>query len=277
MEDYSKQLMKAREDVELAVEIWKDLLSEFYPDRIEYCYAKGSALKNWQNDYDYVPILSDIDIQLSLKKSIFTEEEFSSFYEAVMLSRKYEEQFITLNPSFLHIPRIQIFILNDFTKMEGFQLPRKSDVHWLFGRKNYPDDIDEKENNERLMKELLDLKRILLELSIKCIDRVGIDWWTLIRRLNWRVSPSPVRLLMLLEPGKSEIWNWNRTKIIERLLHHGFTILAEDYITYYRTGWKLFLSNFSDYSAYRDLTIKAFEVLKECYIQTINLIEQENN
>lgn len=42
-------------DISIAVNIWKDIILDYFLEEIEYLYAKGSALKPWESNIDYVP------------------------------------------------------------------------------------------------------------------------------------------------------------------------------------------------------------------------------
>ena len=61
-----KLLPKIRTDIYHSLSIWKDLLINEFEEKIEFIYAKGSAVKPWDSPLDYVPILSDLDIHIKL-------------------------------------------------------------------------------------------------------------------------------------------------------------------------------------------------------------------
>lgn len=115
--NYQKFVEKAKKDIETAIEIWKELLTENYNVILEYAYAKGSAVKNWQSEIDYVPIISDLDIQVKFKENRFffeNQDLFVNLDESSNLVREYEKRFYKRRKKPLHLPRMQVTILNKF-------------------------------------------------------------------------------------------------------------------------------------------------------------------
>jgi hypothetical protein len=98
------------------------------------------------------------------------------------------------------------------------------------------------------------------------MDRIGLDSWLLIRRLNWRVSPTPKRLLTQFHHDPVQVWCWNRTEICEMLHEYDFDHIAESYRGFYRAGWDMFMTNFNDNTVMRRVLSLAFDVLESCYI-----------
>ena len=56
-----------KQDIQIAIKVWKDMLNDFMPDNIDYIFTKGSSAKKWESDMDYVPVISDVDIHVKLK------------------------------------------------------------------------------------------------------------------------------------------------------------------------------------------------------------------
>jgi hypothetical protein len=107
-------------------------------------------------------------------------------------------------------------------------------------------------------------------------DRTGMDWWSTIRPMTWRVSPTPVRLITQTHSDPIDVWSWNRTNIREALHQREYEKIAEHYYGFYDTGWKLFLSGFSDLKAFRETTVHGYYVLYECYWAIDRLISDVN-
>ncbi len=119
-------LKKVKQEVNSCIDTWKTIFETRFGGRIEYAYAKGSGVKDWDSPIDYVPVLSDIDIHVKLRgDSIFSGPK-SATEEALKTSRKYEELFLGENPDHFHVPRTQIVVLNDAMKSPEFLLPLES-------------------------------------------------------------------------------------------------------------------------------------------------------
>ena len=103
------------------------------------------------------------------------------------------------------------------------------------------------------------------------IDRTGIDLWCMVRRLNWRVSPSPVRLLSQTSENPLDLWVLNRTKISEELEKNDYHLIAESYKDYYYEGWIAFMEDFTNSQSMRRIISSGFEVLKLCLDETRKL------
>ncbi|MFX1561646.1 MAG: hypothetical protein ACFFBL_13740 [Promethearchaeota archaeon] len=263
-------LGNAKEDVLCSVEIWKEVLQETFGSRLDYAYTKGSALKNWDSNVDYVPVISDVDIHIMLSDShpLFPNSS-QGFTSSIEVSKMYEERFREMRGEFLHIPRSQIVHINPVLDDPSFILPQVSDVHVLLGS---PTDGRIPTNEEIRtidLNELRELSGYLADLPRQTFDRVGLDFWTLLRRMCWRVSPSPVRLLTQDHHSPLEVWKWNRTRILEELRYRKFDMIADSYQKYYETGWKLFLSGFAGFSEIRETVEHGYAVLQGCLNEVI--------
>ena len=86
-----------KEDVQIAIKIWKELLLEQFSDDIEYMYVKGSAVKGWSSIIDYVPQISDIDIHVKVKDEQNSELVHPSLETALRVGPEYEKRFIKFN------------------------------------------------------------------------------------------------------------------------------------------------------------------------------------
>ena len=99
-------------------------------------------------------------------------------------------------------------------------------------------------------------------LPISVIDRSSWDYWTFLRKINWRVSPSPVRVLTQICEDPLDVWGWNRTQIIHELNQHGYSDIADNYQAFYQEGWQLFLSQWQNTEIYRNIILNGYNVLK---------------
>jgi hypothetical protein len=266
-------LLEAQKDVKICVEVWKEFFETYFANKIEYAYVKGSATKKWETEIDYVPILSDVDIHLKIKEGVMLFSSNNKFEESMNINEKYEESFIKKNPNYLHIPRPQVLELNSRISNADFILTSEISKDCILVGK--PEIIKKRPREEIQaldLKMLLNLQDLINNLPITLMDRSGIDYITLIRRLSYEVSPSPVRLLSQLEEDPYKIWDLNRTGITQKLVKNGYSDLAESYINYYKTGWEVFRSGFKNTSLMRSLLLKSYEVLSKSlnYGQKIN-------
>ncbi|PWI49360.1 hypothetical protein CEE45_02160 [Candidatus Heimdallarchaeota archaeon B3_Heim] len=256
----------ARKDVQTCLNIWKDIRTKEFPDRIEVIYAKGSACKPWESEIDYVPVISDVDIHVRFTESN-REDPLSllDMNEAINIAQRYEEIFLNMRSHSLHLPRVQVVNVNSIIKDPTFIFPRADDIVLLYGWYENPNLVTD-EFIRKLDREwiLSDLSEYLKTLSEKTFDRSGLDYWIQLRSMNWRVSPTPVRLLtQFLQCSPYEIWTWNRSKIVRELIDQDLTSLVTSYQNFYLSGWKLFLSNFSETKYYRDLLKHGYSVLSK--------------
>jgi hypothetical protein len=256
-----------RNEVEACIEVWKEIFAHLFDGRAEYAYAKGSAIKDWDTPIDYVPLLSDVDIHVKLTgATVLFEWAEDPFRRSVAISQAYEEKYLERIPEPVHIPRTQLVVLNSLLEDPGFILPTdSSSTRVIMGTPK----LGIKASNDELrsidMNNLLELGETLDALPAQMVDRTGIDLWTLIRRLNWRVSPSPVRLLTQIGVHPIDVWDWNRTRICDALDEHGLQDVSEPYREFYMAGWRMFNDGFHKTSPMRDVVLKAHEVLSACY------------
>ncbi len=269
MKKYSEQMKQAKEDVKGCLDIWTELLVEKFQGEIEYMYAKGSATKPWETFIDYVPILSDVDIHIKLKENVEFLSDESSIYSAVQLPEIYENQFTDNFPSHLHIPRVQIVNISHLLESEDFVLPREQDVTPLFGIPSFKRHHSTESIRKIDLQGLNELQEFLSTFPPSMLDKTGLELWTMIRRLNWRISPAPVRLLSQLYEDPLLVWGLNRTQIVEELNKRKFDKIAEKYIKFYTIGWIAFEEGFLKPKTLRKLILTGFKVLQLC-VKRIN-------
>ncbi|MFX1370178.1 MAG: hypothetical protein ACFFAY_16430 [Promethearchaeota archaeon] len=269
MVDFPSLHKSARHDVRMCIQAWADVLRETLGNRIDYVYSKGSSCKKWDSPIDYVPVLSDVDIHICLKDNdwFFAESELP-FEDAMDLSRKFEERFFELESDPLHFPRSQLIHVNEFMqKNERFIPPIIEHVHPVIGvPKRMP--FPSVENARKWDKEnVLELEEYLKEVSMSVVDRAGFDFWSQIRRICWRVSPMPVRLITQIHENPYEVWTWNRTQIATKLGEMGLADIERLYRDYYMAGWRLFLSEFRNRHEFREVVHNGLRLLNECLKQ----------
>ncbi|MCK4848212.1 MAG: hypothetical protein KAT16_04235, partial [Candidatus Heimdallarchaeota archaeon] len=96
----------ARSDVETCIQIWRDLILQNFSSNVEYIVVKGSSVKAWSSVIDYVPELSDVDIQVKfINSGEFKDRNLAnlSIEDALEISKKYEKDFFKKRTSPLHL------------------------------------------------------------------------------------------------------------------------------------------------------------------------------
>lgn len=270
MSKFQRHLYEARKDVDTAIEVWKNLIKNRLSDVIAYSYVKGSAIKNWDSDIDYVPIISDIDIHIcTIENQPLFPKNREGFRYSLKTTELYETHFRELRPDYLHIPRLQIVLINE---EQRFMLPEKTDhIKRLSGEILFREEESEIECRKRDLEALREIRVLLDRLPDRVIDRIGLEYYRVLRELCWVVSPTPVRVLSQFSDSKL-VWSINRTNVVHGLQDLGFGELAEVYRSYYLKGWEGFQSGFRDSRVMRELLSVAYDVLTLSY-QTIKNIK----
>ncbi len=265
MPDWNALMNDAKLDVESGVKAWTTTIKDMLGSNIVYAYAKGSAMKNWDTPIDYVPIISDLDIHM-MPKNDFSLLKFSSldFDLSIAISEKYESAFNEMRPNALHIPRSQVMSIEALRQSVDYIPPRREDIRMLFGA--FPDMSCPSNDIIRQidLTKILDLEEYVLRIPYRLLDRTGLDYWSIIRELTYRVSPTPIRLLTQNEDNPLEVWSWNRTHVVEELEHNNLSSIASNYQDFYRNGWNLFLSGFTDNEDFRKTIRGGYYTLRLC-------------
>ena len=263
------KLGDARKDVEAAITVWGELIPERLGDRISYAALKGSVLKSWEGPVDYVPVICDLDIHIgTINHQPLFPRNREGFKYALETTKYFEEHFIELRPYHIHIPRPQVVIVEPHLEV---MLPEtKDEVKVLYGEVPLRDEESEHECQRRDLKLLWGLKPLLDRLPERIIDRMGLEYYRIIRELCWNVSPTPVRVLSQFTDSK-KAWKMNRTSIIRELEAVGLTDLATVYRSYYIKGWEVFETEFTDNWIMRELIALAYDVLWRSYELTKSL------
>ena len=252
-------------DIQACLDVWTSVLQISLGLRIKYAYAKGSALKPWDSSIDYVPIISDVDIHIMLQDSngLFPNSD-DTFAEAMALSQEYEARFMEIRPEHLHIPRSQLVLIDKLSEILNYVPPRVQDVRIIIGE--FPEPFFPTMDTIRRIdhENLLSLTDFVSRIPNRIVDRTGFDFWSIIREMTWRVSPSPIRLLTQTAEDPIDVWSWNRTRIVRELRVQDYDAIADHYRDYYTAGWKLFLSGFTSSADFRQTLSNGYYVLQKC-------------
>lgn len=264
MEQFSKFLPQARKDIDNSLDVWKNLLLREFDEKIKFIYAKGSAVKPWNSPLDYVPILSDLDIHIKLiKNTKIFQNILDPIGKSLEISKRYEQIFTNKFPRSLHLPRTQLVTINKLLELAEYVPPRLNDVRIIYGEPVIPSKPEPRRIREMDYNGLIKIKETLEKAPMSLIDRSGLDYWVIIRRINWQVSPTPFRLLTQVSNiAPIEIWSWNRSKIITELENHGFEEIVGHYKQFYLTGWEAFLAQHHNNQAFRQIIYHGYKVLQ---------------
>ncbi len=271
MTDFERLHEMARADVAACIEVWKEILEQL---DIEYAYVKGSAIKKWESSIDYVPEISDVDIHVYSRNETRFLRPPDEFIHAMKISEDYERRFHEVQQEFLHFPRSQIMEINQLKEnIVEYVPPRIDDTMILFGeieQEKLPD-IDSIRRID--LANLQGLKEFLTSLPMRVVDRAGFDFWSIIRVMAWRVSPSPVRILSQTHNDPTDLWSWNKTRIEQELRNQDYEQIADSYRGFYESGWDLFLSEFKSREAFRSTVMYGHNLLKGCHEEGLKFIQ----
>ncbi len=265
MPDFQPLQARAREDIESCGQAWNAVLQTEFGNKLDYVIMKGSCVKPWDSPIDYVPVLSDVDIHVKTVDDAPMILSEVSFEQALEISESFEKEFLKRQPEHLHMPRTQLVDVNRLKQLIIYVPPRLENVQILHGNPKQenppsPDVIREIDRNN-----MQELEEVLERLPLSTVDRVGFDIWSLVRRICWLVSPTPVRLLSQQHEDPLEVWSWNRTRIAKELKESDRAHIAEHYVGFYRSGWDMFLSDFKSNKAYRSVIHHGYLLLKQCF------------
>ncbi len=262
-------LNQAKADVDASIEIWRKLIGEKLGDVVDFAYVKGSTLRKWESPLDYVPLISDVDIHVKTMagRPLFTPDP-EGFIAALGLTRLYEEMFKERRPEHLHIPRPQIVTMDELEP--GWVPHDPSSIVVLHGEVKpgvrRPDDEVRADD----LAQLLELEHLLPALPMRVVNRIGLEYYRIIRQLCWWVSPTPVRLLsQMVDPD--HVWGLNRTQVAELLDDYGFDDVSKHYRDYYMAGWDSFETRFQEDEAMRKTIEEAYWVLHKSWVHAQTL------
>ena len=255
-----EQMREARRDVDAAVAVWRGVIEERLSDTVECAMLKGSAAKPWDSPADYVPLISDLDIHIGTRggRPLFPPNR-EGFIYSLETTRIIEERFLELRPVHLHIPRPQVVVMKE--EHQDWLPEKPGEVTALYGQVPLkpPEPVDRL--RARDMAELQGLGPLLDRLPREVIDRLGLEYYRVLRMLCYVVSPTPVRVLSQTHPDPKRLWTLNRTGVIRELRRFGYGELADAYREYYLAGWVAFNYGFVDGGAMRSLLTRAYTVL----------------
>ena len=226
-------------------------------------YAHGSSLKRWRSPIDYVPELSDVDVQVVLRNPELLTGDLD---RALAIEADYERRFSQRVPDPLHLPRPQIQVINRELEIPEFLPSPPGCSQTLFGRpinevRPQPDPAFVVRVDRATLQQTANLEWIA-KLPMWLIDRPGKYTWQALRDMAWRVSPTGSRALSALGAGFEEAWGGERTHIVERLVLRGQEELATSYAAFYLGGWAFFLSGYADADSARAALKAGVRVLR---------------
>ena len=230
--------------------ILEALLANLGGDEFVGIYAHGSSLKGWDSPIDYVPEVSDVDVQMVLRHPEVLTDDLD---RALAIAADYEARFAERVPNPAHLPRPQIQVINKELEIPEFLPSPPGSSQTLFGRpiaevRPQPDPAFVVQVDRATLRQTANLEWIA-KLPMWLIDRPGKYGWQALRDMAWRISPTGSRVLSVLGAGFEEAWGGNRTHVVERLVARGQEELAGCYAAFYLHGWDFFLSGNTDATA----------------------------
>lgn len=222
------------------------LVAEAPEGSIAAIYVKGSSIRAWDTEVDYVPELSDVDIHVRLGAD--APPIVRSFPFALAVGEAALRRFLKVHPSPTHTPRPQLFFLDDIERLPGYLPSPPGDVRTVLGdeyRGAVPADYADCRDTDVERFEA-DADFVLHELAGKVIDRPGPHLWKVVSTLTFRVAPAGPRLLTQLGMSPWEAWSLNRTAVVRELIERDQKSLASHYAGFYLAGWAGFRSDFRD-------------------------------
>jgi hypothetical protein len=209
------------------------------PENIVGIYAKGSGVKPWDTPLDYVPELSDVDVQVLLKD----ESSFKTLETAIEFQERLERLFKHKAPRHLHYPRPQVIFVKERWTSPTFKPSPEHTVKVLYGKpyaQAHPMQAEPSILDTDLDK-LLKAAEFLQEFPESILDKPGKYTWLALRGLAWRVGPIASRVLTLLGADFQTAWGHNRTEVVAELHRRGELDLKDCYERFYSEAWEFFI------------------------------------
>ncbi|MGE3073745.1 MAG: hypothetical protein AB7N24_06600 [Dehalococcoidia bacterium] len=227
-------------------------------------YSHGSSLKPWATPIDYVPELSDVDVQIVLRDPATLDEDLARTFA---VQAEYERLFAARVPAPLHVPRPQIMVINRELGNPEFLSGPPGTAVTLFGQpfekvRPQPDHtFVAAVDGKTLRNDAHD--RWIAGLPAHLIDRPAKFLWQPLRDMSWRISPLAPRVLSVLGAGFEEAWGQNRSGLFSSLRNHGQPEFAETYARFYLEGWAFFQSNYTDADSARRGLLAGLAALRQ--------------
>lgn len=225
-------------------------------------YAKGSAVKAWDSPLDYVPELSDVDLQLALQDP----DTLNNLELALGIQADLERRFFARVPQPLHLPRPQIQVINRHLDSKTFSPSHPGTVRTLFGRPY--EEVHPFESQEAIREAdrfgLLERTKPedLRGFPLEFFDKPGRYLFNVLRTLTWRIGPTGPRVLSVLGADFEAAWGHNRTHIYGKLKEFNQLGLAENYAGFYLNAWDFYRSGYQNTDAARTATLMGVRVLE---------------
>ncbi|MCY3414661.1 MAG: hypothetical protein INQ03_23630 [Candidatus Heimdallarchaeota archaeon] len=263
-ENLDELMESAKNDIQIAGSVWKRIFEDYSPS---YMYIKGSAIKPFESYLDYVPVVSDLDIHVAIGSEYLFDQGLDGIQHSLNFTRQYDNLFKDQRSDFLHIPRSQVIFIDQLERKIDVIPPDYTKVQFLIGSiddvKPYNLDIEFiKQVDRKRLKEDFDS---IQNIAYSIFDRIDMDFWQLLRRLQWKVSPNPIRLLSQEIENSLPLWELNRTSIVKLLKEYDFTSVAQHMEQYYLNAWLLFQDGFNSNELYRKAIFHAIAVIHHSY------------
>jgi hypothetical protein len=245
-----------RTEVETMRREYTQALLDYGGSSVRDLFFKGSALKPWDSLIDYVPELSDIDLHLWLHDDAKLEWDLE---ECLEIQARVEHHFFTQHPNPVHVPRVQLMILNEVLQQRGFVGSPAHTSRSEFGHA-YPARIPSGFETHDM-----DRQNILRDAQApgfeghRIIDEPSKHLRRFLRDLSWRMGPLASKVLSTLGADFNTAWGHNRTHLLGLLETRGQTALVNSIKGFYLSCWQYFLSRDLNGDASRSAILHARE------------------
>lgn len=165
-----------------------------------------------------------------------------------------------------------MFVNKITTAIDHFVYPRLQDVKVLYGKPVFPKELSAEKIRKIDSLTLKNLKSILNKVPFDLLDRSDpFEYYNLLRRMTYIVSPSPIRLLtqLLITENPYDIWNWNRTTIVRKLRTLSLINIATSYEAYYLKSWDLYTTIFKNVEKFIEVLTLGWKLLDQVYARAL--------
>jgi hypothetical protein len=253
---------RIRAEVQAMADACKDSLLTVVPrDSIAALYLKGSSNRRWDTLVDYVPELGDVDIHVQFTEDTGASRLLDPLEAGLHMQAQLERRFRSRIADPLHLPRLQLLVVNDLQRESSYVPSPPRTVTPLLGL-SPPGPVAAEDTLHAIAHhQLLEVAEYLADLGRHVSDMPGRHLWAFVRNLTWRVAPTGPRVLEVLGVPYLDAWGSNRTCIVRTLTELGQVDLAREYTAFYCAAWSGFLSGWTDEAAARSAVRSGAAVL----------------
>ena len=123
-----------RKEINCMIECYmKEMFKIFGKKEVIGIYLLGSVNKKWDSEIDYIPSMSDVDLNVYIKHPDKVNTYFSDITQALSFAAACENNFRKIIKNPIHIPRLQAQLHNMFLDKYPDYLAPKNSVKTIYG------------------------------------------------------------------------------------------------------------------------------------------------